>query len=123
MVVPVRFYGDDPHHRRSEVVIRVLNPAVWAGSDRLTVAVEMRVKSTIVDKSPALVESQDERSGLTTVAVGAGKQVVGAVVSRRVEYVVAHDRMIVGILVHPFHTVTSTDRQSKREESIFPRGR
>ena len=79
------------------------------------------MESAVINEGADFVEAQDERPGLTAVAIGAWKQLVRAIVASRVEDVVADDRVVVGVLIDPFHTVASPDREGEGKEAVFSR--
>jgi hypothetical protein len=75
------------------------------------VGIQMRMEPTVKHK----------RSRSPTVTVGASHEVIRPVVASRVEEVIAHDGVIVGIVVDRADRISGVDRHGKRRKAIFLR--
>src|SRR5262249_24057143 len=121
LVLPSRQDRDLTHHRRAEVAVRVLDAALGPGRDGLVVLVQMRVEPAKVRERPRVREAKRQRSWLAAVAVRSWEDDVQALVAGRIERIVADDRVVIGVVVHPLHRLAGADREGERKESILLR--
>ena len=76
------------------------------------------MEPAVVDERAGVIELEGERAGLPVVVVGAGDQLVQAVVPGVVERIVADDGVVVGVTVDPGDRVAFRDREMERYEFV-----
>src|SRR5438128_10378889 len=85
----------------------------------MVLVVQGRMESTVVVPDSRVVERDRKSTRLPAVAVGARNDHVDVLRIRRVDRVVADDRMVVGIVVDPVNGVALANLDRERGESVL----
>ncbi len=103
------------------VAVGILDSALGTRRGRLVEGIQMGVEAAVVDEGAGGREAEGEDSRLAAVVVGPDEDDVQLRMAGGVDEVVAHHRVVVGVVVDPRHDVVDVDRLRERREAVIPR--
>jgi len=104
---------DDTIHGSSVVPVCILNAAVRAGSLGLIVGIQHGVKAAIEREYTGMLEDQGELAAIRR------QNHIRSPMPGRVERVIAHHSVVIGVVIDPSHGLADTNGDGEGGEPIF----